>query len=236
MLVDYRLCSFPVPGQEHQAVAPDRRLRLRGTMGPMNEATVRAAVEAHIMAREAEHGHTRIVHELALCQAEARIDLADVNGHLVGWEIKTRADTLARLPRQQEVYSRVFDRVWLVADGRHIENALTLIPEWWGVMRIAGDDDGCRLETLRPSRLNRHIDIHSLVRLLWREEALAELQSLGLAAHLERAPRRALWANLADAVPRCVSREELQRRVRTRLKDREGWRVDRPRMSGDDSL
>ena len=33
----------------------------------------------------------------------------------MGWEIKTRQDTLSRLPRQEAVYSRVFDRVWLVA-------------------------------------------------------------------------------------------------------------------------
>lgn len=202
----------------------------------VREATVRAAVEARAAASDSHPGETLVIHELALCQAEARVDVAAVNGLLVGWEIKTERDTLARLPRQQEVYSRVFDRVWLAADERHIETALQLIPDWWGVMRIRGTHDKCRLVTVRPSRMNRSVDTSSVVRLLWRNEVLEELTLLGLADGLLRAPRRVLWARLASAVPKHLSRRQLQARVRTRLKSREGWRVDRQRTSDDDSL
>ena len=187
------------------------------------------------MSLDAHPGETLVVHELGLCQAEARVDLAAVNGLLVGWEIKTRADTLARLPRQQEVYSRVFDRVWLVADERHIEPALAMIPLWWGVMRVREKADACCLTVVRRSRINREVDPFSLVRLLWRAEALEELEALGLAEGLGRVPRRVLWERLASAVPKKTSRAMLQQRVRVRLKTREGWRVDRPRTSGDGS-
>jgi hypothetical protein len=199
----------------------------------MQEATVRAAIEARLVALDAHPGETLIVHELGLCQAEARVDIAAVNGQLVGWEIKTRQDTLMRLPRQQDVYSRVFDRVWLVADQRHIEPALRMIPTWWGVIRIRDDGLDCRLVTVRPSRLNRDVHPPSLVRLLWRVEVLAELEALGLAEGIERAPRRVLWAALAGAVPKHIARRKLQERVRDRLKSRQGWRSDRPRTSGD---
>ena len=200
----------------------------------VQEATVRAAIEA-LAANDPHYGDTRIVHELALCQAEARVDLAAVNGWFVGWEIKTRADTLARLPRQQDVYSRVFDRVWLVADERHIGPALAMIPSWWGIMRIGDHAGACRLTLVRPSRLNRNVDVHSLIRLLWRAEAFAELESLGLANGLERSPRRVLWERLVGAVPKHLSQTQLQELVRRRLKAREGWRVDRRRTSGDGS-
>ncbi len=205
-------------------------------MLPMQETTVRAAVVARVAALDAGHDETLIVHELSLCQAEARVDLAAVNGRLVGFEIKTRIDNLARLPKQQAVYSRVFDRVWLVADDRHIERALELIPEWWGVMRIKDRTGVCHLELVRPSRLNRNVDAASLVRLLWRVEVLAELESLGLSAGMERAPRRVLWEELASTVPARLSLPQLQTRVRSRLKSREGWRVDRRRTSGGGSL
>ena len=105
----------------------------------MQEAVVRAAIEAQVAAVDARPGDTLIVHELGLCQAEARVDIAAVNGLLVGWEIKTRQDRLSRLPRQEAVYSRVFDRMWLVADERHIAPALDMIPPWWGVIRISRD-------------------------------------------------------------------------------------------------
>lgn len=169
---------------------------------------------------------TRVIHELDLCQAEARIDVAAVNGHLTGWEIKTDRDTLVRLPRQQEVYSRIFDRVWLVAAKKHLEPAQEIIPGWWGLASVLDDHDGCSIRVARNARRNPAVDLHSLVRLLWRAEALHELEQLGLSAGYERAPRKVLWERLANAAPRSVSRTALKERVRWHLKYREGWRSD----------
>jgi hypothetical protein len=196
---------------------------------PVHERHVRAAVVARLAAEEARHGPTLVVHELALCQAEARVDVAAVNGRLVGFEIKTSLDTLSRLARQEAVYSRVFDRVWLVADRRHLESATVQIPDWWGILEIKAHGDDCHLRVVRGSRLNGAVDVGSLVRLLWRDEVLAELSALGLSTGLERAPRRVLWAALADAVPSRLSRPQLQRRVREVLKSRQDWRSDGPR-------
>jgi hypothetical protein len=201
---------------------------------PLAERVVRAELAAYVE-RDCD-GPFRIIHEFDLCQAEARIDVAAINGRLCGWEIKTAADTLARLPRQQEVYSRVFDRVWLVADARHLDRARALIPDWWGVIRIDPvGDDGCALRLVRRSRLNREIQPESVVRLLWRPEVMAELDDLGLAGGLERAARPVLWTALAAAVPRRISRAELQRRVRRRLMAREDWRSETRRTPGDGS-
>jgi hypothetical protein len=195
----------------------------------MREAEVRAAL-AGVLERQHPAGATRLIHELDLCQAEARIDLAVVNGSMIGWEIKTASDTLARLPRQQEVYSKVFDRVWLAAAPRHVERALEQVPAWWGVAEVVEHADGYRFRVLRTSRRNWDVDLHALVRLLWRAEALDELKALGLSDGLERAPRRVLWAALADAAPRQVSKTDLRGRVRWRLRTRRGWRSDVPRM------
>src|SRR5262249_51274578 len=117
----------------------------------------------------------------------------------------------------------------------HIEAAIEIIPAWWGVMRIRDRADDCRLTVVRSSRINRDVDLLSLVRLLWRFEALEELEALGLAQGLERSPKRILWQRLADAVPSAISRPKLQERVRFRLRTREGWRADRPQTTGDDS-
>jgi hypothetical protein len=212
-----------------QRAGGGRTSRVHHTAG-MREADVRDALVERLRRQHVnEQQQTRIVHELSLCQAEARIDLAVVNCRLTGWEIKTAADTLGRLPLQQPVYSRVFDRVWLAADARHVDGALGLIPPWWGVVRVGERRGVCTLTQVRPSRLNPGVDLASLVRLLWRDEALAELKALGLAEGLERAPRRVLWQRLAEAVPRQASKAQVQRRVRERLRDREGWRADRPR-------
>lgn len=197
------------------------------TLADVLEAEVRAALVDRIRAEHPDDEQTRLVPELSLCRAAARVDLAVINGRLTGWEIKTQADSLTRLPAQAEVYSRVFDRVWLAADGRHVPSALRMLPDWWGVVRISTSDQGCRFITVRRSKLNPAVDLPSLVRLLWRDETLLELESLGLAAGLERAPRTVLWDALAAAAPAVASRAQLQRRVRDRLRTRRGWRADR---------
>ena len=58
---------------------------------------------------------TIIIEELGLCQGEARIDLALVNGFIHGYEIKSERDTLERLPSQIEIYCRTLDTVTIVA-------------------------------------------------------------------------------------------------------------------------
>jgi hypothetical protein len=196
----------------------------------MREAEVMAALTATLARR---HGpETLIVPELGLCQAEARIDLAMVNGHLTGWEVKTAADTLVRLPRQESVYSRVFDRMWLAADARHVESALDLIPAWWGVCEIVSTDAGVRFRKVRDGRINRSVDLHAIVRLLWRDEVLEELDAIGLAQGHGRSPKTVLWDELAGAAPKYVSPTHLRRRVRERLRTRPGWRSASPRTSG----
>lgn len=198
---------------------------------PVREVDVRAAIAARAASNA---GPQRVVPELALCQAEARIDVAVVEPRrLVGWEIKTEVDGLRRLPRQEEVYSRVFDRVWLAAHVKHLPAAIELVPHWWGIVRIEERSFGCRLVQVRPSRLNRSVDLRALACLLWRDEVLEELASLGLADSLKRAPRRDLWDALASAAPRRVSPSELRRRIRLRLISRRGWRADEQQTSGD---
>lgn len=189
---------------------------------------MRAALASKLTAGH-DLGGSRIIHELDLCQAAARVDIAVVNGSMTGWEIKTASDTLTRLPRQRDVYSRVFDRVWLAAAPRHVEPALALIPDWWGVVEIRGESDTYRFRTVRRSKRNPAVDLHSVVRLLWRQETLEELQAIGLGDGMQRAPRRVLWEALAQAAPRRVSKTLLKERVRWRLKTRAGWRSDVPR-------
>lgn len=61
----------------------------------------------------AQHDY-RIIEELAVCDGEARVDVAVANGRLCGYEIKSDADTLERLALQQKCYDKTFDTVSIV--------------------------------------------------------------------------------------------------------------------------
>lgn len=173
-----------------------------------------------------EYGHdpeTLILDELGLCQGEARVDIAVVNGAIHGFEIKSESDTLERLPNQVDIYGKVLDTVTIVAAGRHLEGIYDLIPEWWGVYQAYSYEYKIvELKEIRQSQLNPQIDPYSLVQLLWREEALKLLKELGFAKGYASKGRREIWERLADCLPINI----LKNHVRSILKSRKNWRLD----------
>lgn len=189
----------------------------------VRDADIRHHLRRHLEAAFAPGGEpTRIVDELAICDGFARIDVAVINGALHGYEIKGPRDDLARLPQQQEFYSRAFDTVTLVTAECHAAAAADAVPRWWGILLARQDGRGVVLDEERPPRRNPSPDPFSVAQLLWRHEVLEELRAAGIHTTLSRQPKRALWWLLADALPL----DHLARRVRERLKSRRDWRAD----------
>lgn len=174
---------------------------------------------------EKEHGNysdTRIIEELGLCQGSARVDVAVVNGYLHGYEIKSESDSLKRLPAQVDYYSKVLDRVTLVASESHISKVEKLIPDWWGVCVAQRNRGTISLKPVRGDADNSEVDPYALVQLLWRDEALNILRKNDLAKGYSNKPRRILWDRLVDH----FSLSEMKQVVRRHLKFRSNWRVD----------
>lgn len=194
----------------------------------MRDADVRAALQALL---RLEHDHewagTRVLNELSLC-GEVRVDVAVLNGHLSGYELKSASDTLDRLPTQVSVYSRVLDEATLVVADRHWVAAQDMVPPWWGVIVAESAGTGLRLKRVHPPLPNPRIDPGSLVRLLWREELLDELTWRQLDIGMRSRTRAQLAATLTEA----VVLDDLRALVRDRLKRREAWRAAHPRRRG----
>lgn len=162
---------------------------------------------------------TLVLDELEVCQGIARVDVAVVNGILHGYEIKSDADTLARLPVQVQAYSRAFERVTVVCGRKHLVNVRRLIPAWWGILVAECHDGAVRLVHVRRDQRNPSIDLFAQAQLLWRDEVLAALERYELAQGIRSKPRLALWRQLATQAPAAVSEV-----VREALKARAGWR------------
>src|ERR1700674_1251921 len=71
---------------------------------PLRDSEIRAALRAKLHSIHSQDPETVVIDELSLCQGDARVDMAVVNGSLSGYEIKSDRDTLTRLPRQLAVY------------------------------------------------------------------------------------------------------------------------------------
>jgi hypothetical protein len=170
--------------------------------------------------QSANQPDTGVIDELGLCRGQVRIDLAVVNGLLHGYEIKSDRDRLDRLPSQVEVYSKVLDRATIVVGPRHLEEARRTVPGWWGVLRVAGTGADLRLVSARRARDNPNQVPRALVELLWREEALALLETRQADHGVRSKPRPAVWDRVCEA----FDASEIATAVREGLKTR----MDRP--------
>lgn len=199
----------------------------------MRDRDIRTSLHGEL---ERAHRHyaseTLFIDELGLCQGNARIDLAVVNGSLSGYEIKSERDTLQRLPHQVEVYSRALDYVTIVASESHIDKTVGLIPEWWGVIATLMQQEDISFRLVRQPQPNPGVDPYSVAQLLWRPEVLTILADLGIKKGVAGKSRRALWQTLAETLPI----DELRDRVRHTLKVRERWRSDLLPTSRDGSF
>jgi hypothetical protein len=187
----------------------------------MRDRDIRYALRFDLDREHRGDSQTIIVEELGIDQGSARVDVAVVNGLLAGFEIKSERDTLTRLPAQVSAYSAVFDAMTLVVGANHLERAIEAIPAWWQVLVPERRGSDVALVELRGGAANPRIDPEMLAQLLWRDEALAELELRELTGGLRSKPRRELWKALA----RELELDELRRVVRDRLRARTSWRA-----------
>lgn len=160
-----------------------------GNNGWLTESAVKQLLRRELLSTASQPSEA--VYEFWVPTTNARADVAMIGARIEGFEIKTERDTLKRLPRQAEAYMRLFDRCHAVLAHRHVENAIKILPPWWGVLVIPSDG-GPNLVRAREGDANQRVDPETLVRLLWRDEAYSALCGFGVSPD-PRAGRLRLW-------------------------------------------
>jgi hypothetical protein len=189
--------------------------------GRTNDKDVRQAVLKKILAEHIHDPRVLVVEELGLAHGSARVDIAVVNGFLHGYELKSHADNLNRLPNQIAVYSKILDRATLVVAENHLCDSLPLLPEWWGIkVASVGSRGSVNLETYRSVGFNTAVVPFCVAQLLWRNEAESILLTRGIEKKALRTNRAGLYQLLCDE----LNVVQLRSTVREQLKCRKGWR------------
>ena len=188
----------------------------------MRDRDVRQELYRQVRKTYALEPGTRFISELVLNRGAARIDLAVVNGKLHGYEIKSDADTLDRLPAQIEAYDAVFDEVTIVVGARHLVRAEELIPRCWGITRANFSDEKIELSVLRGPKNNPRQTTEAVAELLWRDEAVELLRRYSTTKSIARLNRTLLTRRIDEL----LDRETVCGYTREALKARVHWRVD----------
>jgi hypothetical protein len=187
----------------------------------MNDPEIRKAFHRSILQKEHNQSNTLVVDELGLEHGKCRADIAVINGHLIGYEIKSDVDSLKRLDSQIISYNGIFDNLSLILTDRHRDEAIRILPIWWGVILAeTNKHNGVSFEFLKSPRSNPKINNYAVAQLLWREEAQEILFSLGVRGARLREKRATLYKYLVEM----LSPEELKHKVREYLKKRKDWR------------
>ncbi len=191
----------------------------------MRDYHIRVALRARLRDEHRGDPDTLIIEELGVRQGEVRADLAVINGSINGFEIKSGRDTLDRLPRQRDAYVECFDSTTLVIEEKHLGKLGSNVPREWGILVAAEYGDEVRFEVLRTAEPNGRVRPDVVVQFLWKDEALAALTELGVAANPRTMTRPKLWELLIASVEPDV----LRRIVREKIKARGDWRAERRR-------
>ena len=182
----------------------------------VGDPAIRAALLTKLREELTEDPEAVVIEELGLCRGQVRLDIAVVNGLLHGYEIKSDRDSLYRLRKQVEIYSKVLDRATLVVGDRFLTAASDAVPSWWGLLHAQVMFDQVRLRTVRYSQRNPQRDPRYLVEMLWSNHAIEILEQRGAARGVRRKPRRVIWDRVCDR----FSLDEIAEAVRVGLKAR----------------
>ncbi|MAT45328.1 MAG: hypothetical protein CL609_23615 [Anaerolineaceae bacterium] len=188
----------------------------------MNDFEIRNAFHNTFLTNEHHDSSTLVVDELGIKHGRCRADIAVINGHLIGFEIKSDVDSLIRLENQIEYYNTVFDQASIVTTQRHLEEVIKMVPDWWGIILVSHIENlEMEYQIVKEHKTNKFVDDYSVAQLLWKNEVQEILHELGFRGKKLRENRAHLYQYLAEM----LDSEELRKMVREYLKMRKKWRV-----------
>lgn len=164
---------------------------------------------------EETYGKVRIIEEKQMGRSRADIVMV-LPEALAGIEIKSDADTYARLGRQVKDYDLYFDKNIVVAGsvhGMHIEEH---VPEWWGIITVEWINGAADFYVLREAKENPKRRWKRKLSLLWRPELACIQEMNGMPKYKEKSK-----AFVIDKILEMVSEERLAGQVSEMLFERD---------------
>lgn len=142
----------------------------------------------------------RIIEEKNMGRSRADIVMV-LPGILAGIEIKSDADTYARLDRQVKDYNKYFDRNYVVAGTTHAMHIEEHVPQWWGIITVEEVEGEADFYLLREAKENPGVDWEKKLSLLWRPE-LAHIQEINQMPRYKEKSKPFVIGKIAARVPR----------------------------------
>lgn len=156
---------------------------------------------------EDRYGKVRFLEEQVMGQSRADIVMV-VPKALYGIEIKSDADTYARLERQVRDYNLYYDYNIVVVGTSHATHIEEHVPKWWGIITVEQDGEKTDFYLMREAQYNPEMDWSHKIEILWRPE-LAHIQELNRMAAYKQKSKRFVADKIVEKVEPDVLGEQL---------------------------
>lgn len=163
---------------------------------------------------EEAYGKVRILEEKTMGKSRADAVMVTPDS-LYGIEIKSDADTYARLERQVKDYNLYYDYNYAVVGTSHAAHIGEHLSGWWGIITVERVEGKADFYILKKPLPNPEMDWQRKISILWRPE-LAHIQKLnGLPEYKEKSKlfvqRRLLEKVAAEVLQRQLCEELFER-------------------------
>ena len=119
-------------------------------------------------------GKNRILEEKIIGNSRADVVMVTPEA-IVGIEIKSDADTYARLKSQVKDYDKYYDLNFVVVGTSHAAHIEEHVPDYWGIITVEETDNNLDFYILRRPEPNPKVTWKRKLEMLWRPE-IAVLQ------------------------------------------------------------
>jgi hypothetical protein len=169
---------------------------------------------------EERYGKVRILEEKQMGRSRADAVMVTEDA-LTGIEIKSDADTYARLKRQVRDYDRFFDRNLVVVGSTHGSHIGEHVPDWWGIITVEQWGREIDFYVLREAVQNPSVDWKGKLGLLWRPELVRIQEINGMPKYRDKGKRFVI-----DKILERVQKEILARQISEELFERDYTKIE----------
>lgn len=134
------------------------------------------------------YGRNRIIEEKIM--GKSRADVVMVTDFaLYGFEIKSDADTYARLASQVKDYDKYFDYNYVVVGSSHALHIEEHVPLYWGIITVECTDERFDFYILRRPEPSPGVTWKKKIEILWRPELAALQEMYGMPKYKDKSKK-----------------------------------------------
>lgn len=170
---------------------------------------------------EERYGKIRIIEEKKMGRSRADVVMV-LPSAVCGIEIKSDADTYARLSRQVKDYDQYYDYNYIVAGTRHAGHIKEHVPEWWGIITVELEEGRPDFYFLRDAKENPKVNWKRKMSLLWRPE-LVHIQEINQLPKYRQKSKDFV----IDKILLKVSKEQLYSQISEELFERDYTQIEK---------